>query len=59
MPYHSVRDDPSVDVDTIRILFKHGADPNQPVRLNELGLGTLLSIKRDSASASSTYRSPV
>ncbi|KAF2632143.1 hypothetical protein BU25DRAFT_406659 [Macroventuria anomochaeta] len=34
MPYHSVRDDPSVDVDMITILLEYGANPNQPVYLN-------------------------
>ncbi|KAI0555886.1 hypothetical protein F4679DRAFT_578007 [Xylaria curta] len=64
MPYHSARDDPSVDVDMVKLLLKHGADPNQPVHLNgsnSVWALFLLSInenhKRDGPSASSTYRS--
>jgi hypothetical protein len=34
MPYHSQRDDPSVDVDMVRLLLEHGADPNRSVHLN-------------------------
>lgn len=33
MPYHSVRDDPSVSVDMVKLLLSHGADPNQAVHL--------------------------
>jgi hypothetical protein len=33
--YYSQRDDLSVDVDTVRLLLEYGADPNQPVYLNE------------------------
>lgn len=35
MPYHSIRDDSSVDVDMVRLLIKHGASPNQRVYLND------------------------
>jgi hypothetical protein len=34
MPYHSKRDDPSVNIEMVRLLLEHGADPNQRVRLN-------------------------
>jgi hypothetical protein len=34
MPYHSQRDDPSVDVVMVKMLLEHGADPNQAVHLN-------------------------
>ncbi|CAI6338167.1 unnamed protein product [Periconia digitata] len=34
MPYHSVRDDPSVDTDMISMLLENGADANQPVHIN-------------------------
>ncbi|KAI1283986.1 hypothetical protein F5Y07DRAFT_96079 [Xylaria sp. FL0933] len=34
MPYHSIRDDPSVDVDMVELLLERGANPNQPVHLN-------------------------
>ncbi|KAI1347005.1 hypothetical protein F5Y01DRAFT_296381 [Xylaria sp. FL0043] len=34
MPYHSIRDDPSVDVDMVELLLGRGANPNQPVHLN-------------------------
>ncbi|KAF2795555.1 hypothetical protein K505DRAFT_416360 [Melanomma pulvis-pyrius CBS 109.77] len=34
MPYHSLRDDPSLDVDMVKLLLHNGADPNQPVHLN-------------------------
>jgi hypothetical protein len=34
MRYHSQREDPSVDVDMVRLLLEYGADPNQPVYLN-------------------------
>ncbi|KAI1750161.1 hypothetical protein F4782DRAFT_255602 [Xylaria castorea] len=64
MPFHSVRDDPSVDVDMIKLLLKYGADPNQPVHLNgsnSVWALFLLSIHetcvRDGASYSTTYRS--
>lgn len=33
--YHSQRDDPSVDVDMVRLLLQNGADPNQKVHLND------------------------
>jgi len=35
MSYHSKRDDPSVNVDMVRLLLERGADPNQPVHLND------------------------
>ncbi|KAL4876546.1 hypothetical protein BJY04DRAFT_210569 [Aspergillus karnatakaensis] len=35
MPYHSVRDDPSLDTNMVELLLKHGADPNQPVYLSD------------------------
>ncbi|KAI0441725.1 hypothetical protein F4803DRAFT_407988 [Xylaria telfairii] len=35
MPYHSVRDDPSLDVGMVELLLENGADPNQPVHLYE------------------------
>lgn len=35
MPYHSQRDDPIIDIDMVRLLLEHGADPNQKVYLNE------------------------
>jgi hypothetical protein len=64
MPYHSVRDDPSLDVDMVELLLHNGADPNQPVRLNR-GISVwalfLLSIYetcvRETSGASSTYQS--
>ncbi|RYP08545.1 hypothetical protein DL765_008750 [Monosporascus sp. GIB2] len=34
MPYHSIRDDPSLDVDMVELLLHNGADTNQPVHLN-------------------------
>ncbi|KAH8759553.1 hypothetical protein F5882DRAFT_479407 [Hyaloscypha sp. PMI_1271] len=64
MPYHSIRDDPSLDVDMVELLLHNGADPNQPVRLNR-GISVwalfLLSIYetcvRETSGASSTYQS--
>ncbi|KAK7991117.1 hypothetical protein PG990_015397 [Apiospora arundinis] len=35
MPYHSDRDDPSVDVNMVRLLLDFGASPNQQVYLND------------------------
>jgi hypothetical protein len=35
MPYHSVRDESSIDVEMIILLLEHDADPNQPVFLYE------------------------
>ncbi|KAF2849617.1 hypothetical protein T440DRAFT_499542 [Plenodomus tracheiphilus IPT5] len=35
MPYHSRRDDSSVDIAMVQMLLEHGADPNQPVYLND------------------------
>jgi len=35
MPYHSKREDPSIDIDMVRLLLEHGADPNQKVHLND------------------------
>jgi hypothetical protein len=35
MPYHSIRDDPSIDLDMIKLLLDSGADPNQRVYLND------------------------
>ena len=34
MPYHSKREDPSLNIDMVRLLLEHGADPNQAVHLN-------------------------
>ncbi|KAI0813210.1 hypothetical protein GGR55DRAFT_563308 [Xylaria sp. FL0064] len=34
MPYHSVRDDPSVDVEMVELLLERDANPNQPVHIN-------------------------
>ncbi|KAJ8126063.1 hypothetical protein O1611_g7575 [Lasiodiplodia mahajangana] len=34
MPYHSIRDDPSLDVDMVKLLLENGANPNQRVHLN-------------------------
>jgi hypothetical protein len=34
MPYHSQREDPSVDIEMIRLLLDNGADLNQRVYLN-------------------------
>lgn len=33
MPYHSLRDEASIDMRMITLLLEHGADPNQPVYL--------------------------
>ena len=35
MPYHSTRDDPSLNIEMIELLLAQGADPNQPVHLYE------------------------
>ena len=35
MKYHTLRDDPSVEVGMVKLLLEHGADPNQPVYLND------------------------
>lgn len=35
MPYHSARDDPSIDVNMVGLLLERGADPNQQVHLND------------------------
>ncbi|KAK7917977.1 hypothetical protein PG985_009851 [Apiospora marii] len=35
MPYHSDREDPSVDVKMVQLLLESGASPNQKVRLND------------------------
>ncbi|UKZ52663.1 hypothetical protein TrVGV298_006444 [Trichoderma virens] len=35
MPYHSLRDDPSVDIGMVKLLLENGADPNQKVHLND------------------------
>ncbi|KAF1829437.1 hypothetical protein BDW02DRAFT_165100 [Decorospora gaudefroyi] len=35
MPYHSQRDDTSVEIAMVRLLLERGADPNQPVYLND------------------------
>ncbi|CAA9965144.1 hypothetical protein PTMSG1_08503 [Pyrenophora teres f. maculata] len=34
MSYHSHRDDPSVEISMVKLLLEYGADPNQPVYLN-------------------------
>ncbi|KAF2967776.1 hypothetical protein GQX73_g5820 [Xylaria multiplex] len=62
MPYHSTRDDPSVDVDMVKLLLQNGADPNQPVFLYEgksvwaLFLLSIYETYRDSDGTSWTYR---
>ena len=63
MPYHSVRDEPSLDVDMVQLLLDNGADPNQPVHLNggkSVWALCLLSIHetfaRESGGPSSKYR---
>jgi len=33
MPYHSSRDESSIDIDMVELLLYHGADPNQSVHL--------------------------
>lgn len=35
MPYHSDRDDPSVDINMVRLLLEYGGSPNQRVHLND------------------------
>lgn len=35
MPYHSERDDPSIDIEMIKLLLTSGATPNQKVYLND------------------------
>ncbi|KAM0421390.1 hypothetical protein ACHAPT_010744 [Fusarium lateritium] len=35
MPYHSQRDDPSIDINMIRLLLENGASVNQKVHLND------------------------
>lgn len=35
MPYHSRRDEASVDVNMVQLLLKNGADPNQELHLND------------------------
>lgn len=35
MPYHSQRDEANIDLDMIRLLLDNGANPNQPVHLND------------------------
>ncbi|PHH91794.1 hypothetical protein CDD83_10290 [Cordyceps sp. RAO-2017] len=35
MPYHSEREDPSVDVEMVQLLLEYGASPNQQVHLND------------------------
>lgn len=35
MPYHSQREESSVDVDMVQLLLEQGADPNQKVYLND------------------------
>ncbi|KAI8664187.1 hypothetical protein NCS55_00926500 [Fusarium keratoplasticum] len=35
MPYHSQRDDPSIDVNMVRLLLDNGASVNQKVHLND------------------------
>ena len=35
MKYHTLRDDPSVEVDMVKLLLEYGADANQPVYLND------------------------
>lgn len=34
MPFHSIRDDPAVDIAMVTLLLENGADPNQQVHLN-------------------------
>ncbi|KAL2842430.1 hypothetical protein BJX68DRAFT_278355 [Aspergillus pseudodeflectus] len=64
MPYHSVRDDPSLDTNMVELLLKHGANPNQPVYLNDgYSVWALFLIsmhethKADGAGGSPTYQS--
>jgi hypothetical protein len=45
IPYHSMREDPSLDVDMVELLLSNGADPYQPI------------YERGSGGASSTYQS--
>jgi hypothetical protein len=59
MPYHSQRDDPSVDIGMIRLLLDHGADPNQAVHLNggkTVWALFLISLHESSARAQSGTR---
>ena len=35
MPYHSRRDEPSMDVNMVQLLLEHGADPNKKLYLND------------------------
>lgn len=35
MPFHSSREEASIDVAMVEMLLSHGADPNQPVHLND------------------------
>lgn len=35
MPYHSQREDPKIDIEMVRLLLEHGADPNRKVHLND------------------------
>ncbi|KAI0537254.1 hypothetical protein GGR58DRAFT_353751 [Xylaria digitata] len=63
MPYHSTREDPSVDVDMVNLLLHNGADPNQPVFLYEgksvwaLFLISIYETHTQSDRASRTYQS--
>lgn len=35
MPYHSRRDEPSVDINMVQLLLNNGADPNKKLHLND------------------------
>jgi hypothetical protein len=63
MPYHSIRDDPSVDIEMVELLLQYDADPNQQVHLNEgrsVWALFLLSMheshRQDSHRGTSTYK---
>ncbi|PSN61523.1 hypothetical protein BS50DRAFT_504460 [Corynespora cassiicola Philippines] len=60
MPYHSTRDDSSVDIDMITLLLDDGADPNQPVYLYDgetvWGLFLVSIHERDGETSSSSLK---
>lgn len=35
MPYHSIRDEASIDIEMMKLLLEHDVDPNQPVYLHD------------------------
>ncbi|KAJ0416987.1 hypothetical protein BJY00DRAFT_217081 [Aspergillus carlsbadensis] len=66
MPYHSIRDDPSLDTNMVELLLRYGADPNQPVYLNDgysvwalflLSIRETHGMERGGGGGSPTYRS--